>query len=62
MGWDTTGIPVPGFEIPGWDRDQDEFSRISGIRDGTEMTFGEPGWDRDRPVDPDQPGIDPDLF
>ena len=57
MGWDTTGIPVPGFEIPGWDRDQDEFSRISGIRDGTEMTFGEPGWDRNRPGNPGQPGF-----
>ena len=55
MRWDSTRIPVPG-----WHRD--DFSRISGIRDGTEMTFGEPGWGRDRPVDPDQPGIDPDLF
>ena len=53
MGWDSTGIPE-------WDRD--EFSIISGIRDGTGITFGEPGWDRDRSVDPAQPEIVPDLF
>ena len=47
MGWDETGIPVPGCKIPGWDRDRDEFSVISGIRDGTGMSFGKPGWDRD---------------
>ena len=41
MGWDETGIPVPGFKIPGWDRD--EFSGISGIWDGTGMSFGKPG-------------------
>ena len=28
-------------------RDRDEFSGISGIRDGTGMSFGKPGWDRD---------------
>ena len=22
LGWDETGIPVPGSEIPGWDRDE----------------------------------------
>ena len=58
MGWDETGIPVPGCKIPGWDRDRDEFSGISGIRDGTGMSFGKPGWDRDASFNP---GI-PDLF
>ena len=43
--WDKTGIPVPG-----WDRD--EFSGISGIRDGTGMSFEKPGWDRDATVNP----------
>ena len=38
MGWDETGIPVPRCKIPGWDRDRDEFSGISGIRDGTGMS------------------------
>ena len=51
MGRDETGIP-------GWDRDRDEFSGISGIRDGTGMSFGKPGWDRDASFNP---GI-PDLF
>ena len=44
-GWDETGIPVPG-----WDRDRDKFSGISGIRDGTGMSFKKPGWDRDAPL------------
>ena len=60
-GWDETGIPVPGCKIPGWDRDRDEFSGISGIRDGTGMSFGKPGWDRDAPLNPGIPAI-PDLF
>ena len=33
MGWDETGIPVPGCKIPGVYRDWDEFSGISGIWD-----------------------------
>ena len=61
MGWDETGIPVPGCKIPGWDRDRDEFSGISGIRDGTGMSFGKPGWDRDAPLNPGIPTI-PNLF
>ena len=46
MGWDEAGIPVLGCKIPEWDRDRDEFSGISGIRDGTGVSFGKPGWDR----------------
>ena len=53
MGWDETGI-----QVPGWDRDRDEFSGISGIRDGTGMSFGKPLWDRDASLNP---GIS-DLF
>ena len=51
MGWDKTGIP-------GWDRDRDGFSGISGIRDGTGMSFGKLGWHRDASFNP---GI-PDLY
>ena len=43
-------------------RDPGEFSRISGIPDGTGMTLEESGLDQDRPVDPGQPGIVPFLF
>ena len=52
------GIRNPGMGLrPGWDQDRDEFSIISRIRDGTEMTFGEPGWDRNTPGNPGQPGF-----
>ena len=61
MGWDETGIPVPGYKIPGWDRDRDEFLVISGIRDGTGMSFWKPGRDRDAPLNPGIPVI-PDLI
>ena len=62
MGWDETVIPFPGCKIPGWDRDRDEFSVISGIRDGTGISFGKPGWDRDAPLNPGIPPAIPDLF
>ena len=41
----------------GWDRDRDEFLGISGIWDGTGMSFGKPGWDRDAPLNPGHPGL-----
>ena len=56
MVWDETEIAVPG-----WDRDWDDFSGISGIRDGTGMSFGKPGWDRDAPLNTEILAI-PDLF
>ena len=37
MGWDATGIPVPGFEVPGWDRTGMSFQEFPGSGTG-------PGW------------------
>ena len=51
-------VPTRDRQGDGIKPDRDEFSGISGIRDGTGMSFGKPGWDRDASFNP---GI-PDLF